>query len=267
MRWLLLSALALGVLAAACGQDAGGGLGGDQPDTLLGRTFLSEAVTENGLPRPLVDGTQIRLTFHPDGRLSATAGCNQIGGSVEVGPDRIMVGELAMTEMGCEPPYHEQDQWLADFLGRGPAYALDAGRMTLDAEGAVIQLVDREMAAPDRALEGTVWRLDAIRDGAGQDSAVSSVSGAVETTLVFAEGRVAVRVEVCNQGGADVEIGESTLSVSDLEMTLIGCEGPPADAEAAIVAVLQGEITYQVDAASLNLTHPSGKGLHLRASD
>ena len=36
---------------------------------------------------PLVEGTRIRLTFHEDGGITAYAGCNTLGGSVEVGPD------------------------------------------------------------------------------------------------------------------------------------------------------------------------------------
>lgn len=266
MRALVFSALALAaVLAAGCGDDSGTVLGGTA--SVVGRTFLSESVTEDGLPRALVDGTKVGLTFHPDGRLSATAGCNNIAGSVEVESARILVGELAMTELGCAPPLHEQDRWLADFLAAGPAYTLDGDRLRLDADGTVIELIDREMADPDRSLEGTVWRLDAISAGGGQDSTVSSVPGGVEATLVFGEGQVAVRVQGCNQGAADVEVGEATLQVGQLTMTLIGCDGPPAEVEAAIVSVLQGEITYQVEATSLTLTHPSGKGLTFQAAE
>lgn len=268
MHRLFLTALALGVLAAACGEDAAPPLGGGLPGGfLVGRTFLSESVTENGVPRSMVEGTQIGLTFQPGGRLSATAGCNHISGSVEVTADRILVGELAMTELGCAPFLHEQDQWLADFLSTGPAYALDEQQLRLDAEGTVIELIDREVADPDRSLEGTVWRLDSIAAGGGPDSAVSSVPGGVEATLVFGEGQVAVRVQGCNQGTADVEVGEATLQVGQLTMTLIGCDGPPAEVEAAIVSVLQGEITYQVEATSLTLTHPSGAGLEFQARD
>lgn len=264
MRRFFLSALALGVLGAGCGDEAAPGVG-DGTGAVLSRSFLAESVTENGLPRPWVEGTRIELRFHADGRLSATAGCNHIGGSVEVESDRILVGELAMTEMGCEPPYHEQDQWLAGFLGSSPGYALDADRLRLDAGDTVIQLVAREVADPDRPLEGTVWRLDALSDGDGLSSGVSSVPGQVVATLVFADGRFTVAVEGCNQGGAEVEITESALRVGSLVMTDIACEGAPAEVETAIASVLQGEVTYQVEAASLTLIHPSGEGLTFQA--
>src|SRR5690606_31306221 len=48
--------------------------------SLDGRTFLSTAVVEDGQPRPLVPGTQIRLGFH-DGRIAASAGCNTLRGT------------------------------------------------------------------------------------------------------------------------------------------------------------------------------------------
>ena len=56
------------------------------PMSVDGRTFLSTDVTQDGEERPLVDGTQIRLAFS-DGQLSASAGCNTIGGTYSIDGD------------------------------------------------------------------------------------------------------------------------------------------------------------------------------------
>ncbi len=101
--------LALGVTVTACGRGvgAGAGSGGDWP---AGRRFQSTAVTEAGKDRPLVAGTRIDLSFFDDGRLSAQAGCNTIGGSGRIDGDRLVLGDgLSMTEMGCDGPRHSQD--------------------------------------------------------------------------------------------------------------------------------------------------------------
>jgi heat shock protein HslJ len=132
------------------------GVGVDDPGTtgsLAGRTFLSESVTEDGQPRPLVEGTRIELDFSEDGRVTASAGCNFASAPVEVERGRILVGDLATTEMGCARELHDQDEWLAGVLAADPAHVLHGSRLRLEADGVVIGLVDREVAQPDRPLE------------------------------------------------------------------------------------------------------------------
>ena len=91
---VLIAAVAVPVIVLGC-VGAGAGPSGSRPGsgaasastvpsatpalTLDGRTFLSTAVTENGVARALVGGTRIRLQFL-DGRLAATAGCNTMAG-------------------------------------------------------------------------------------------------------------------------------------------------------------------------------------------
>ena len=256
-RWLFVGLLAMAALAACAGS------GGEASGPLAGRTFLSESVTDDGKPRTLVDGTRIRLVFHDDGRISASAGCNTMGARVDVEPARIVVGELSTTEMGCDPARHEQDEWLAGVLEARPAYTLEGDGLRLSAAGTVITLVDRKVADPDRPIERTVWKLDGIIAG----ETVSSVPGGVAATVVFGEGRVAVRIRDCNQGGADVRIGPSSIVVGPLIMTKVACTNPAASVESSIVAVLDGEIAYRIEAASLTLRHPGGKGLVLRAEN
>jgi heat shock protein HslJ len=231
--------------------------------SLAGRTFLSESVTEDGQPRPLVDGTRIELSFSEDGRVTASAGCNFASAPVEVVRGRILVGDLATTEMACARELHDQDEWLAGVLAADPAHVLRGSRLRLEADGVVIGLVDREVAQPDRPLERTVWELDSIVDG----DTVSSLPAGTGATLVFGDGRVVIRVENCNQGSGDVEIGGSEIEVGVLRMTLRACEQHPSEVEAAVTMVLNGRIGYQIDADMLTLAHPNGRALVLRGSE
>jgi heat shock protein HslJ len=85
-------------------------------------------------------------------------------------------------------------------------------------------------------------------------------------TLTFADGQVSFAIGGCNSGSGDAVVGDGTIEVGDLMSTLIGCPSSAGDVEAAVTAVLAGEITYTIDADTLTLTHPSGRGLVLRAA-
>lgn len=248
VRLLVSVLLVLGL--AACGDGTDVAAGG----SLTGRTFLSESVTGH----ELVEGTQLRLQFR-EGEVSATAGCNSLFGTLRVEGDRLFADDVGGTEMGCDPERHAQDAWITELLGSGPTYELDGDRLRLTAGEVVVTLLDREVADPDRPLEGTTWVLDGLVEG----ESVSSVPVDAETTLVFGDGRVAV--VSCNQGSAPVTVVGDELGIGALAMTRMACEDDRMYVESHVTAVLDGRITFAIEAARLTLTHPSGKGLSLRA--
>jgi heat shock protein HslJ len=258
---MLAVVMAVGGCATTPPAGGGGGGGGGGAGSLAGRSFVSESVTENGRPRPLVEGTEIALTFPSDGGISARAGCNHMSGSLEVQRHRLMVGDLTMTEMACSPELGEQDEWLAGLLTADPAYRLRGDSLRLQVGGTVVELVDQEVAEPGQPLEGPTWLLDTLIDG----DALSTLPPGTGASLVFGDGGVGLNVENCNVGNGDVAIGESEIEVGPLMMTLRACEEDPAMVEAAVTSVLQGTITYEIAGDHLTLRHPSGKGLILRA--
>ncbi len=93
--------------------------------TLDGRTFLSTKVDGPAL----VAGSVVRVTFR-DGGVAVHAGCNSMSGSYRIDGDRLVVGQLATTEMACEPDLMAQDQWVAGLLN-GATIALDGNTLTL----------------------------------------------------------------------------------------------------------------------------------------
>jgi heat shock protein HslJ len=300
MFCMVIIVLAVGLLACGSDRDTatagepGDGTGddrtppaGDVPPALEGRRFVSEFVTEDGAERPLVEGTRITLEFLDEGFLTAYAGCNHLRGPVTAESDRLVVGDLPITDMACHPPsLHDQDRWLAEFLLAGPVYTLDAPALTLQVDGTVIELIDSgeakggadgtgddgqdpdEPVASEPALAGTTWRVTTIVDR----EAASSVPGDVVATVGFETDSVGFTVEGCNTGGADAEItGSQVVLTEPLISTMILCEGPGGEVESAIVAMLDGEgqraIEYSLDGApggeTLRLAHPSGRGLVL----
>src|SRR5918992_2557978 len=110
--------------------------------------------------------TRITLNFVADGhRLGAQAGCNQMGGPASFDGDHLVVDDMATTEMGCDPPRHAQDEWLARFLTSRPEWSRSGSTLTLDNGTARIVLEDRDVADPDRPLRGTRWVVDTIVEG------------------------------------------------------------------------------------------------------
>lgn len=282
VRKALPYALALVMVLGACGNDdetsadetsgdepsdlAPGGRDGDGDGALgdlTGRVFLSSAVTEDGQPRPLVEGTQIRIEFSEDGRVIANAGCNTMTGEATVDGDRLMAGQLATTEMGCDPPRHEQDSWLSDLFAANPTYELDGDQLRLTSGATVLELVDRTTADPDRPLEDTVWQLDGIVDG----DAVSSVPGETPATLKIVGGNIEIADTGCNGGGGSVEIDAdaSELTVGPVIWTMMACGEPSMTIERAFSDVLEGTIAYDIEAGTLTLSHPDGQGLMFEA--
>lgn len=275
MRRTIILPLLLAVLlvAVGCGDDepvdtggttrapgsTDGGAGGS--DGLDGRVFLSTTVTDGGADRPLVDDTQIRLTFD-DGTVGASAGCNTFGGDYTLDGGVLVVTGGAMTEMGCDEPRMAQDEWLFALLGDRPAVALDGDRLTLTAGDVVIELVDEETASPDRPLVGTRWTLESILEGSGPDGSVSNVPEGIEAWIVFADdGTLSVELG-CNGGSGSYEVEGDRILVADLASTDIGCDA--MSVETAFTAVLQADPTYAVDADRLTLRTDAG-GLDFRA--
>ena len=257
--------LALAALAA-CGRGAashdGAAGGGEEP---WGRTFLSTSVTENGQPRPLVDGTRITLNFVEDGhRLGAQAGCNSMGGQASFQDGRLVVGDLATTEMGCDPPRHAQDEWLARFLTSRPEWSRTGSTLTLDNGTARIELEDREVANPDRPLRGTKWIVDTIVDG----ETASSVPAGADAHITLDDADHFSGNTGCNGMGGNSVVHEdrSTITFSEVISTKMACSDDRMRLERAVLGTLDGDVAYRIEADVLHLDAPDGHGLRLRAA-
>lgn len=137
--------LAAGVLLAAC---SGGGTTArdepaDGPVVIPEGEYAVTSVEEGGEPRPLVEGSEIRMRFR-DGTLNVHAGCNHLFGDYVLAGDELTVGQIGGTEMGCAPALMRQDDWLADVLARPITVA--QAPLTLTAGDVVLTL---ELLAPN----------------------------------------------------------------------------------------------------------------------
>ena len=126
----ILAVIALASAIAACGpqdDNANGGIGGTAWTVVSvgGQATLAAA-------RPT-------MTFEFDGTLSGSSGCNQYSGRFRTDGDRITVGQLASTEMGCEPDRMAQEQAFSAALGGATSWRLsETGRLELSGSGAIV---------------------------------------------------------------------------------------------------------------------------------
>jgi heat shock protein HslJ len=255
MRTAATATIALGLVLAACSLPTPTG------PTLNDREFLSTSVTEDGIERPLVPGTRISLRFQDD-QIGASAGCNIFGGGYRVDGGRLVIAGGAMTEMACDEPRSNQDDWLFAFLGARPLVQLSGDNLVLATDRTVIVLVDREVAVPDLPLVGPLWTVESIIVG----DAVASVPDQVVGSLLFAAGGRVFIDTGCNRGGARFEEGADTLRFTDLVITEASCEAPFGELEAPMLAVLRADVVrFAIDADVLEI-HAGPNGLQLRGT-
>ena len=221
---------------------------------LDGKTYLSTDAT--GVT--LVPGSRIRLTFK-DGSLGANGGCNLMSGAYTITADRLTAPQMAMSEMACAEPLMQQDQWLARLLG-GATIALVGDTLTLDDGTIRLMLKDREVASPDKPIEGTQWILDGIVAG----DAVSSVPAGVTASMRIKDGRLELNAG-CNIGGGSVTVTDDTLAFGPIGLTKRACERGPGAVEAAVLTTLAGTVRYTIEADVLTVDG-GDSGLTFRAA-
>ncbi|GAB2552049.1 hypothetical protein GCM10027269_00140 [Kribbella endophytica] len=241
------------VVLTGCGQDlASSGLGG--------KTYLSTALTENGTPKKPAPNTRISLQFKDDGSLFANAGCNSIGGKVSISGDKLKAGDLNMTNMACDGPRQQQEEWLLAILNSEPTWKADADKLTITSGGSVIQLQDREIVQPDVALDGTKWVLDSVIAG---ETVSSPSNGGAYLTI---NGDRVTGSTSCNDLQGVVARTGDRLTFGEIGTTRRACTGPAAELEKTVLATLNGEVTYTLDADKLQLRTPAKTGLDFKAA-
>ena len=188
------------------------------PIAVDGHTYLSTDV----VGQVLVPGTRITLAFKA-GNLSASAGCNTMNGAYTIADGRLKAGPMMSTMMGCDALLMRQDTWLSTYLS-DVGITQDGDTLHLDDGKVQVTLVDREVADPDRPLEGTLW----IVDGVIANEGVSTVPVGIRASLRIVDGRAEVDTG-CNTGGGDVTVTPDTLTFGPMLLTKKACEADAAD--------------------------------------
>lgn len=114
---------------------------------LWDRPWVATTVSEDGVPVPLVEGTELRLwldRFQGHQMLGFLAGCNSHGGQLWITPRTLRLVDGGATEIGCDEALHQQDGFFSSFFFRSTVdWDLDGDRLTLSDGDLVIELEER----------------------------------------------------------------------------------------------------------------------------
>ena len=135
---LPLAAMALALSSAALASPPRPAPPGVVPSTraLTGTTWSIVRIDGKA---PASPRAEVRLL---QGRISATAGCNGLGGTWRIERGRLVGGPFVSTMMFCEG-LMEQERQLADTLGERPEIRMVGNRMALKSAAHAIELVRR----------------------------------------------------------------------------------------------------------------------------
>jgi heat shock protein HslJ len=219
--------------------------GATEPEVgLAGRDFLLQSA-DGFLP---VADTTIRLSF--DAReLSFYAGCNSHFGSYSLCDGKLCVSGLGSTEIGCDLPLSNQDQWVADFLIGSPVLEQAGAGLTLAGAGATLEFLDSEVADADRPLTGRTWSVDTIIENGGASASFAQPPA----TLQFGDDGVVSVFTTCNTGYGSYTRSGQSLTLSSVTYTDQSCEGFFLH-ERITRVMTAGDVTFEIDAAFLTIT-------------
>lgn len=246
---LAIAALAL----SACG------LGTTGEQGLAGTWVLAEARSTEG-PIELPSEAQVTLEFQ-DGQVTGTAACNHYFGEVHIDGDRVEIGDVGRTLMGCAEPLMSVESAYLSALEDVTSLDRDGDTLALSGEG--IELVfDLRAPVPDADLTGTIWQLDTLIDG---DTASTPVA---EGTLVLHDDGTFVAHTGCRELTGSWEGDDGRLRTFDVFHPDLDCvdEGVPQQDDHVKAVLLADAFVAEVDGAQLTL-RADGLGLRFTADD
>ncbi|MCF8610413.1 META domain-containing protein [Gordonia sp. HY285] len=250
------------VLAAALAACDSGDESDPDPTLLTGKTYVSTDTTDATIP----GGGPLVLSFGAQNRISANAGCNGHGGTVEFDGDKLTAGPLMGTMMACPPPRDTVDKWVADLFGGPLTWSLKGRTLTLS-RGKLEVTLDQRV---DRAVAGTNWRVKSLISDKGITTS-RALESLAPTITIGADGTLR-GFTGCNQISGEATVSRSggsgsgarqTVEFSEVATTRKACAGESGDIERAVLAVLTGEATASVDGDRMRLMNVADPSIGL----
>jgi heat shock protein HslJ len=130
MKHLTLLVLSIGLLAACSSA-------GDSGDGDIEGVWVLVSATVDGTDIPLVEGAEVTLTIEGD-EVTGRAACNSYFGVIETDDGGVVIGQVGMTEMACEPPLMEVESAYLSAIGRVDSAEIEGE--TLVMTGAEVEL-------------------------------------------------------------------------------------------------------------------------------
>lgn len=196
--------------------------------------------THQGDSVPIPEDAPITMTI--DGaEVGGRAACNIYGGELDVDGDRVAIGAMSMTEMGCDAPVMEAEAAYIAALGDVERWARSGSTLTFSGEAVELtyELVPEE---PDAALVGTAWRLDSLITG----DAVSSTVGDQPATLVLRDDGTLSGSTGCRSFDGRYEVDGESVRIGQLVTDDRACPDIPRQDDIVLTVLGEG-FTYAID--------------------
>ena len=204
------------------------------------------------------DGVVVTLILE-EGGVGGTGGCNSYFGSYTLDGDTVTFGEIGSTLMACAPPAGDVEAAYFANLASVATWFSDGGSLTMagaDGDPVLIFMPASMEPMPADGVQGMTWQLSEQ----AVDGGLTAVPEDVLVTLVLEAGNAGGNGG-CNTYFASYEIDGASISFGPIGSTMMACEGPSGDTEAAYFANLALVASWASDGGSLSLSDADGNVL------
>lgn len=194
-------------------------------------------------------GTVPTLNFGPAGSAGGQDGCNTYTTSFTLEGSNLTFGQVAGTQIACEPPIMDQATAFQQMLQDTRSFALTDGNLALaGADGKPLAT----FTAQSTDLAGTKWMVTGVNNG--QQAVVSVITGSELTVEFGPDGQVSGSAG-CNTFSGPYIIDSITIAIGPLASTRKTCPTPEGvmDQEAQLLAALDSAASFNLDGNRLTL--------------
>ena len=254
---LTLGLVASGALAALGADEAAS----SEPlptDAIEGVTWQLQEQAVDGALAGVPDDVVVTLILE-DGGVGGNGGCNSYFGSYTLDGDAVTFGEIGSTLMACAPPAGDVEAAYFANLASVATWSSDGGSLTMAGADGDPVLIFRPASMepiPADGVQGITWQLSEQ----AVDGGLTAVPEDVLVTLVLEAGNAGGNGG-CNTYFASYEIDGAAISFGPIGSTMMACEGPSGETEAAYFANLALVASWSSDGGSLSLSDADGNVL------
>ena len=169
------------LFSVACGEPSGSRSGDPAPASSYEGTWrLTDGHGPDGEVQ-LVKGYRITLDIN-GGSVVGKSACNTYGGRIDTAGDNLRLAGLGGTEMGCARSVMRSETAYLNALAVADAIEREGNTLTLTGPDAQL-LFELETPPPAAELTDTVWQLESLLEGSGNEASGSSAAAQAELIL------------------------------------------------------------------------------------
>ncbi|HKZ92420.1 MAG TPA: META domain-containing protein, partial [Candidatus Limnocylindrales bacterium] len=130
-------------------------------DGLAGAWLVERYARSSGDLAGTLDGTEVSISFGPDGRVTGSTGCRTFEGSYSVEADRIVIAPIEVVGLPCEGDERRQDRRILGILDTSVLWRREGGWLIL-ADGSGVELIEASTAAHPLASPAVVGSAEPV---------------------------------------------------------------------------------------------------------